>query len=52
MLRILKILGLPRVTLPVWRTVEGPEDLEELRRGLTGLREADPTARRHAGCWG
>jgi len=44
-LKILKILGLPRVTLPVWRSVEGPEDIEEIRRGLTGLRETDPTAR-------
>lgn len=44
-LKVLKILGLPRVTLPVWRDVDGPEGLEELRRNLAGLRENDPTAR-------
>jgi len=44
-LKILKILGLPRVVLPVWRDVDGPEDLEEIRRGLASLRQSDPTAR-------
>lgn len=44
-LRMLKILGLPRVTLPVCRDVDDPEDLDALRRDLAALRETDPTAR-------
>jgi rSAM/selenodomain-associated transferase 1 len=44
-LKLLKILGLPRVQLPVYRKVDGPEDLDELRSGLAELRDSDPTAR-------
>lgn len=44
-LKVLKILGLPRVLLPVWRDVDAPEDLKELRRSFAEMRDGDPSAR-------
>ena len=44
-LKILKILGLPRVLLPVWSDVDTPRDLEQLQSSLDRIPPNDPTAR-------